>query len=196
MIERLAVTLSSAWVEAGVVKQSDVPLYRYGLELLLSTLANVLIIIVISIASGHTWAFVPYLLSFIPIRSFAGGYHAKTHWLCILLSTGVFLLSVAGMPLLFGKSSAVFCVSVGIISFVTIYLLSPVPARNKTLTSEEARRYRLISLGMGGMLLVLCIVFGGMGTTDRLAIKMLYCGELVAMFLLIGGFQSNKRAKK
>lgn len=196
MIERLAVTLSESWGKAGVVKQSDVSLYRYGLELLLSTLANVFIIIAISIISGHTWAFVPYLLSFIPIRSFAGGYHAKTHWLCIALSTGIFFLSVMGMPLLRGTASSIFCVAVGIISFTTICLLAPVPAKNKPLTMEEVRRNRLISLIMGGMLLVLSVVLGFTGTADRLAIKMIYCGEFMAMLLLISVVLPSKQVKK
>lgn len=192
MIERLAFVLSDAWAEAGVVKRTDIPLYRYGLELILSTLTNVLIIVTISLALGRTWAFFPYLLSFVPLRSFAGGYHAKTHWFCTLLCSGVFLLSVVGMPFLHGKASAVFCITCGLLSFALIYLLSPVPADNKPLTTEEIRRHRFISMSLGGALLALGAVLGWKGMTDLLSVKMLYCGELAVMLLMIGGSLTQK----
>ena len=40
MIEKIAIRLSNAWGENGVVTTEDVECYRYGLELMISTIFN------------------------------------------------------------------------------------------------------------------------------------------------------------
>ena len=92
MIKHAASTISSIWVKNGVADGADQECYRYGMELLLSTSVNVFLLFVVSVFFGHPLAFVPYLLSFIPLRLLAGDYHAKAHWSCVLITVSIYLL--------------------------------------------------------------------------------------------------------
>ena len=93
MIRSIAIALAKHWAANGVIGESDKETYQYGLELLISTFINLVIMIWISIAFGHPLIIVPYLLAFIPFRLFAGGYHARNHLFCILFNAISYFVS-------------------------------------------------------------------------------------------------------
>ena len=77
---------------ANISKQRKA-VFIYGCELTLSTIASVLSIIILSIFLNAIYSSFVFLLVFIGIRLFAGGYHAKTYSHCFLLTNFVYLLS-------------------------------------------------------------------------------------------------------
>lgn len=195
MIKKLSVVLADSWARMGIVKSSDVQIYQYGMELLFSTLVNVFLIIVISIMLGYPWLGVPYLLSFIPLRAFAGGYHAKTHWLCFLVSSGTFWLSAVLILLTKEMENGAFCFAIGALALINLMLVAPVQANNKPLTAGEARTYRNVSLRIGTVLFVISVVALAMNFTRFLFIKMLFCGEAAAISMMIAGHYASKKNK-
>lgn len=196
MIERFSVALSQAWVEAGIVDSGDESLYRYGLELLLSTAINIVLIAIISVAFGHPWAFLPYLISFMPLRSFAGGYHARTHWLCILVSAGLYTISLLFVVLMNLGENVVGCIVVGVAVVITTWVLAPVSSENKPLSAFERRRSRRISRGIAASLLAMDVIFAMAGATAYLAVRMFVCGEVIAMVLLITEYVNTQNDKR
>lgn len=196
MIERFSVALSQAWVEAGIVDSGDESLYRYGLELLLSTAINIVLIAIISVAFGHPWAFLPYLISFMPLRSFAGGYHARTHWLCILVSAGLYTISLLFVVLMNLGENVVGCIVVGVAVVITTWVLAPVSSENKPLSAFERRRSRRISRGIAASLLAMDVIFAMARATAYLAVRMFVCGEVIAMVLLITEYVNTQNDKR
>ena len=67
---------------ANISKQRKA-VFIYGCELTLSTIASVLSIIILSIFLNAIYSSFVFLLVFIGIRLFAGGYHAKTYSHCL-----------------------------------------------------------------------------------------------------------------
>lgn len=185
MIESVSISISKAWAESGVISGDEVDSYRYGLELLISTALNLLAIVCISVVLGHSMMFVPYLIAFIPMRLFAGGYHAGRHWMCILLNAFVYSVALFTMQLLSDFTSAVFCVAASAISLILVFIFAPVEARNKPLYEIERVKNRRISLVMAVALLVVSLAICFTNTYSQLFYRMPFCGEVVAMFLMV-----------
>jgi len=187
MIHCFAISLAKCWATRGVIKESDIDIYQYGLELVISTGINVFIMIGISFAFGRFLIVLPYLLGFIPLRLFAGGYHAKNHLLCILFNTVVYLVSCLIALNIEGTTSILFSVIEDCVSFAFVFLFAPVSTKNKPLGIEEKNRNRTISLVLAGVFLVLSIAFYYTHQLGNIFCNMFFCGQMMAIVLLIMG---------
>lgn len=187
MIHIISRSLAKRWAIRGVIKEPDVELYQYGLELIISTGVNIFIMIGISSAFGRLFIVVPYLLGFIPQRLFAGGYHAKNHLFCILFNTVVYSASCL-IALNIEESTAILSsVIESCASFALVFLFAPVPANNKPLSIEEKKRNRTIALIISGLFLVLCIALYYSHLLGSTFCNMIFCGQLMATVLLLIG---------
>lgn len=83
MVKEMSQKLTAQMVCNNVVDAAKAPIYAYGIELLLSSLAGILALAAISLFLRVPFLWIPYLGGFIPIRLLGGGYHAKTHRSCI-----------------------------------------------------------------------------------------------------------------
>lgn len=111
MISKLAKGMACFFFDNKIIAAEDSEVYAYGIELLLSTIFNLVVAIIIALISNE---FIPCffnLTAFVTIRMYAGGYHADTHWGCML--TLVCVLSV-------------FILSIKTISITTMSILSPI----------------------------------------------------------------------
>lgn len=187
MIRSIAIALAKHWAANGVIGESDKETYQYGLELLISTFINLVIMIGISIAFGHPLIIVPYLLAFIPFRLFAGGYHARNHLFCILFNAITYFVSCLIALHVEESTGILACVIEASVSLALVFLFAPVPAKNKPLTREEKKRNRIISLVLVLFLVLLCVIFYYMHILHDFFCRMLYCGEMVATILLLIG---------
>lgn len=82
--------------------ESRKPIYRYGFQLFLSTSASTTAILLLSAFFSLFSHAVIFLLVFMPLRFFSGGYHAKTYGNCFILTNAVYWLT-ATATLLFGS---------------------------------------------------------------------------------------------
>ncbi len=78
------------------IKNNKRDIYEYGYELLISTLITIITIIFLGLLSGKLLSTIIFLFYFMPIRTVAGGYHAKTHVKCLILSNiiGIFCVNI------------------------------------------------------------------------------------------------------
>lgn len=56
--------------------------YSYSIEITISSMLNIFIILMLSVITHSFVLGITFLLTFIPIRQFTGGYHAKTYFRC------------------------------------------------------------------------------------------------------------------
>lgn len=131
--------------------------YVYGLELLISDIIGISCIVLISSLYGQNGMWFSYLLGFIPLRIFGGGYHAKSHFTCIFAFSLTFLL------LLWLKDAWLSSpyIELYISSFVVcvVFFFSPVEANNKPLSTAQRGKNRKISLCIAAAnCLLACII--------------------------------------
>lgn len=110
----------------------------FGIKKFLSVFINLITMLLISILLGKMiWGFF-FLVLFIPIKIYAGGYHAKTWLRCFVFSNVLY-----GAVLLFKfvlKERGI----LALLLVVGIIILSPVDNVKKRLDNSQKRRYRLI----------------------------------------------------
>ena len=78
MFEKLALHIT-CWLEKyKVIKQDEIVVVKWGIKNILDTIFNVTTFLIIGILMGMITETVFFTIGYIPLRSYAWGYHAKT----------------------------------------------------------------------------------------------------------------------
>jgi accessory gene regulator B len=80
MLPTLSEKLSSFFVRSRIIRPEDKEIYAYSAEILLATVVNFAMLYLIAILTGRAWETTMFIVGFVPLRSLAGGYHARTHF--------------------------------------------------------------------------------------------------------------------
>ncbi len=175
------------FVEKGLFQEEDREVYAYGFELLLSTVLNLLTVLVMAVFFGRIAETLCFLTTFIVMRIFAGGYHASSHLRCFLILLAVYSLFLIILAFFGGRTVSLLSGGLAIISFFLVFLLSPVPDKNKPLTGEETRAFRVKS-----RIVTICcvgiIVCGNVFLSGNALILSISCG-LFAVAMSLGAAQ-------
>ncbi|MBQ8010486.1 MAG: accessory gene regulator B family protein, partial [Oscillospiraceae bacterium] len=86
MFYKLSERIVDGFEKQRVILSEDKEIYRYGVQQGLNLAFNFLTTLVIGAVCGMFWESVLFMAAYMPLRSFAGGYHAKTHLRCYLYS--------------------------------------------------------------------------------------------------------------
>ena len=97
----------------------------YGIEAMLSSLIGVSLIILVSMILRHCLLWIPFMIGFVPLRLFGGGYHASSHARCYMVITLAF--SIAAIISIRFPFSVWGDIGLTVISCILIITLSPVP---------------------------------------------------------------------
>jgi len=147
MIQALSDKIISFFVINDIISDNeDKSIYTYGLELILSAFLNVFIVLIFSLIIGRFIETLVFFLAFIPIRTYAGGYHAKTHLGCFCILMLVYSINLA--LLFFAPQSIVNICIIGFssCSFILVAAFAPIEDSNKPLNSIEKTKFKKISI--------------------------------------------------
>lgn len=144
MLNKIATKITKTMLVHKIIAEDMVDIYVYGFELLLSFLFNTTIIMIAGILLGRLLQTLMFLLIFVLLRSFTGGYHAKTYGVCTLVTFlvygGVLLFSELFVP------SMLFYGVLAIVGVALLLTLVPIEHPNKKITQKKKRKYKHISL--------------------------------------------------
>lgn len=118
----------------------DREVYRYGIQQGLNLALNILTTIVIGALCGMVYPSILFLVCYMPLRSFCGGYHAKTHLRCYIYS--VIMITSILLVTKYAAFNIVLYEILVLISLIIILILAPVEDENKKLDSVEKRVFR------------------------------------------------------
>ena len=137
MIAKLAKSTAHFFVEKEIVSSEDEEVYVYGMELLFSTLFNIILAVIIGAVTSSMLETAIFLAAFISVRQCIGGYHAETHLGCMSIF-GVVLIAFAIIVKLTPDAFAIpISIASAIISFILVLLFAPVEHPNKPLSDKE-----------------------------------------------------------
>lgn len=120
--------------------QEKKAIYVYGVEITISTMIALLSAFLFSLATKNLFCFFSFLLCFVVVRLFTGGYHAKTYCKCFVFTNSIYLLI-----LFFGliaKHYRLFYIIPLCIVFANLIILRFSPVRNKKHPLSD-RRYKV-----------------------------------------------------
>ena len=126
------------------ISDTQINLYKYGFELLFSTVSTLSFILLLSVLGGYVSQIIIFLLYFIPIRIAAGGYHAKILWQMFCFNELYFCKLYRNFEIYVGNKS-IFVEILLVVSFIAackyIWDNAPIiPNRYK----EKTNRYDVI----------------------------------------------------
>lgn len=146
MIYQIATKLAIKLSRSEYIDKDEIELVTYGMFSVISKIMYGVISFVIGIACKCPAESICFYLSFLYLKKYAGGIHAKTEFRCFLLSVSSITVSI--LMITFSKkfiSTEITVFMLFIISCVLIICLSPVPSKERMLDENECIRYNRIS---------------------------------------------------
>ena len=185
MVTWLAERISNELIRANIIDTSEKDLYVYGFFLLISKLS----FLVLSIMAGFTLKItaeaVVFYVSFIIIREYAGGVHAKTEMVCMITTSLVIVLSIMLIKLMILWCAQVLPLAMLFVGYVLIYAFSPLESNKKPLNSTERIKYRKIILQII-TLYAFVVATGWCVGYKRIAYSVICAVFLEGVLLLVG----------
>lgn len=172
MISFLSSNLVRSFTELGVINKEDQNIYIYGAEVAIIYLMNFAAMIIISILLGMVKEFLIFMLIFIPLKSYTGGYHAPNYKICFFISCLVVTTVLIAAKYMTGYFDVVQLLTIIAISGIIIYKLGPIEDKNKPLTENDIVKYRGKILLIFIIEFMLAVLSGIMGLYD---ILFLFC---------------------
>lgn len=120
------------------IGNEEAEIVRYGLEMTVLKFTFFVAALFISLLMDSFWQFIIFILLFSVLRSYAGGYHAKTRIWCFLQS--MLLIITAIMIINITQKFTYIIIPLSLIALAAsaaIWRLAPVDTKNKRLNFDE-----------------------------------------------------------
>lgn len=144
MFENIADDLAIMLVEKKIIKPENREFYFYGLQLAISKLFFFLVILVISLFTKTFFVSMAFVLMYSAIRQFSGGHHCQSEMSCFFVSILLYLIMILFYDIDMYGGKIFLCITT-IISLLLILIFSPVEHKNKPLSTDERKKYGIIS---------------------------------------------------
>ena len=149
MIKRLADILTKFICSRINAPPEMTDVYRYGFEITISSILNIILVLCCGIIMGDVLASVVYLFVFILIRIFTGGYHATSYLRCNIVMIVSFLLTYTLYRILIGINTDIRILeAILLANGLPIIIFAPVKNPHKELTPKKAKKFRVISIAI------------------------------------------------
>lgn len=193
MLHRISTALVKRLEEFGITSESNRDVYLFGMHQILLLLINLMSMTAIGILFHQLWQCLLYMVLFIPLRIYAGGFHACSPYRCYFYSIGCIIIAM--LLVRFDCLGFLFCGILSTFCGIVIFLLAPVEDHNKPLEDVEIIHYRVrtqIVLVVEGMLL---IVFESLDwRTGTVSITLAF--STMCLLLLIGKAKNILRKER
>lgn len=162
------------WTQ-GIIQEDDIDKCKYGIDLFISSFLEIISILAIAAFLGNFIETVLLFVFFVPLRIYAGGYHADTKLKCFIISLVMYGFSYtlanitpSGMFVLINVIGTLF-------SLIMVLIMAPIIHINKNVNDIERRNYRKISIEI-------CLV----ETTIILLLTMTIPKNIIVTYLTVG----------
>lgn len=181
------------WLEKNrIIEQDKLVVVKWGIRNILDTAFNIFIFLIIGVTMRMTLETIVFTLGYIPLRSFFGGYHAKTPVRCCVLSN-IILFTALLLVRCIGKHPLLLFV-LAIVGIIILIVLAPVSDIHKPLDENDRNKYRV-----KGFVILLCeiiisIVFLILGK-HNLTLSVFSTWILLSLMLILGKIKNFKYKK-
>lgn len=159
MIDLLGSKISSKFVEHKIITEDMVDIYKYGVEITISSIIGFALVLIIGLIFKSLMQALIFYIVFIILRSFTGGYHASSYLKCNL----VFSIA-ASLVIFFSKAATAVQFSTGVINSLFLPALSvfiwlaPIENPNKTIEKKRRIYFKTGSVFAAVILYILSLV--------------------------------------
>lgn len=165
MFRYLSENITFVLLKKRMLNKEKRDVYEYGIEVILLNSVLLISILLISIIGKSLTFFGGFLLFFLPIRVFVGGYHAKHSETCLILSVAMYVVSM----IIYIKFAYLYKNDLALILFfvsvIILTLWSHLKNPKHQLTKYQYRRNKYIVCCILTLQIVLFIIFYKMNYT-------------------------------
>ena len=155
LIEKAATSIARAWVKNDIIESSLINVYRYGFEISLSSALGMCLVILTGLIFFNIWNSILFLLTFIPIRMYCGGYHADSYLRCNISMLCTF--SITALCAHHIEASIVTIIMMSLIGMIIIAACCPVENKYKPLDDKQKKKCKIVSLALLGIAIAICL---------------------------------------
>jgi accessory gene regulator B len=170
-------------VNKNIIEPSKQEIYTYGIKQGILIIINIATVVAIGLVIGLLAESMVFLVTYMLIRTYAGGYHAKSQLGCYIFST------VAVTVILLGIKHIIFSCFIyliaALLSATVIYVLSPIENINKPLSQKEKILYGKKSRTLVGIFTTLSLIMWFIGIKS-IAISIVMAMLLVGVLMILG----------
>lgn len=188
MFANLAEKITEKLKKENAITNKQYGMCKYGIQQGATMMLNAVTIISIGVILNEIWQAVLFMLFYVPLRSNAGGYHAKTALRCYFYSIVIMIAVLLAIKYLI--LSNFICIIMLIFSSGVILILSPVEDKNKLLDDVECIVYRkrtLIITILEILVSLMCLIF----ELDKVSLCIVWVLNIMAFVLLIGKIKNG-----
>ncbi len=150
-------------IAQGKVPEVEREIYAYGYTLLIEKTIIFSVTILIAILVNRVFDVLFLCISFIPLRQYAGGYHAKNRLACIVLSVLYIMVALSGADRILLNFRWYHLTLAELLCIGVIYRYAPVSTEARPLSNSESRYFRKMTMVIWGVETVLGIIFWSCG---------------------------------
>lgn len=146
MIELLSNNITDFFYYNKIIEENEKEILLYGLQLIISSVIGISLILSFGIIFNKVIETMIFLVTFIIIRMYSGGYHANSYFKCNVTLIIVYLSIIAAIS--YTPSNLILQVSI-ILAIMSIYVFlrfAPVDNENKRLKKQQLEANRIITL--------------------------------------------------
>lgn len=182
--------ITESLINAGAAPAEDKALYEYGIRQGILLVINMATAVLIGLLLGMFWQCVIFLFAYNPVRTYSGGYHARTSLACYLLSIPMMLAVLLGIKMILWNGYV--CAIVLFCTSIVIGILAPVADPNKPLNEREIVVYRNRAHAYSAVLTGAAIMlwFAGM---EQISLSIMMALAVAAVMLILGVIKNGNR---
>lgn len=194
MLYKISARLADRLLNRGAIAAEKKDIYVYGFQLLISFLFSTSLVLLIGAVFGKIGETLAFLIVYILLRSFSGGYHANSYAVCTIVTISVYLIIILMSSLI--NVNLIAYLSLLLCGIILLAFMAPVRHPNKKISSKDAIKYKIISL-------CLYSIFAGVGiymlsVNIKLGNAVFYtlCADIINLFPNCSHAIKNKQLKE
>ena len=178
MIDRIVTRLIDYQISRGFLEENDRKLYQYGYLILFEYIINVLAAVFIAAIFRAYGIVIVFTLAFMLVRSYVGGYHAKSGTRCFVMSATMQILVILAVRAMVNVDLCVSILVIEIFMLPYIFRKIPLPVPNKPISDNERRIFCKKAKIIYVLELIICLCFIGLD-------KMQYAYAILGAHLIV-----------
>ena len=191
MLAELSKSIVGRQIKKDRIREEERALYEYAYELLLNQTINILIAILIAVLFRDPVTVLLFLVSYMPLRSYCGGYHADTNMGCTIVSTLLIIMVCYIMNDIKGGWVLSYYPIAFALSAAVIIWCAPIADLHKPLDGAETACYRKRSRIVCGIEILFAMVLYFAKIRYGLVIAVSHL--ILALMLFLGILKNRKR---
>lgn len=194
MLREISEDITFLLAKNHIIEEEDREIYIYGFELIIMMLVSMGTVVLIGVISQQiTWTFI-FIIVFVTIRSYSGGYHADAYWKCYLVSTSTYLCILLSTMIVSIDTKRILIFPMLILSYGILFSKGPVNSKKCPKTPIQIEKNRKMMQVLITLYTIITIIGTLFNSTYINTCFIIACTQFaVSMFLLISINQSREK---